>query len=144
MGTCSPQESARWNVICVSATVTPTRNGAAWDPATPLAPLPDPYCQLTVDGDFRGTTDSEAETLTPRWNQSVSGGNGGANLTTAVLTGPMSRWEISVLDSDESTDDPICAVSGRLTPADLAAGTVVFSNKESCSTLTVKVSCAEN
>jgi hypothetical protein len=142
MGACTPDETARWSLTCVSATVTPTHNGLSWDPATPLSPLPDPYCRLTIDGDVRGTTDIETETLAPVWNQSISG-NSGTNLTTSVLTGPMSRWAISVIDSDGATDDSICQVSGRLTAADLTAGMVVFSNKESCNTLTVKITCAQ-
>lgn len=135
-GSCAATPSARWDVICASANLEASES---WDPATPDGPLPDPYCRLSVDSMVRGTTGIKNETLTPVWNQSVTA----TSLTTTILT-TSGRWTVSVYDSDGATDDVACAVPGRLTAADLMAGTITYTNKQSCHSLTLKVVCAEN
>ena len=140
-GTCTPAATARWDLVCVSATVAPIHDGESWDNGSQTASLPDPYCELVVDGVTRDTTDVKEDTLTPTWNQSITGGT---TLTTSTLTATLPRWAVAVYDQDSSSDHEICSVTTRFTTAELTAGTVTYTNKGDCQTLTVKAVCAEN
>jgi hypothetical protein len=142
---CEPEPQATWTVVCQSATIAATKpNGTVWDPSQKgTAQNPDGVCELSIDIWSRSSTVVN-DSLTPVWNANVT--PTGASLSTTVLTSAMNRWTLTVLDQDtlgpNGTPETICTVSPHLTAADLANGSVTFSDVDSCHQLTIGVSCA--
>jgi hypothetical protein len=145
MGACQLDPGAPWDLICVSATVAATKpTGAQWDPSTStVSPLPDPFCELTIDGNRAATTATMLNTLSPQWDQSIAPAN--MDLTTMFLTMKAGSWAVAVLDDDanQTSFDPICSVSPTLTPADFAAGTLQLPPTQSCLSLSIQLVCAQ-
>ena len=140
-GACTPAATARWDLICASAVITPLHDGEDWDSGSQSTQAPDPYCELILDGFSRGTTETKDDTLMPAWNESISGDT---PLTSSVLTATVPRWAVYVYDEDSSSDHEICSVSERFTTANLTAGTVTFTGDGDCQSLTLKAVCAAN
>lgn len=145
LGVCALNPTARWNVICSSATLTPTRPGnLAWDTdVLGAAALPDPFCEFVMGASALVSTDILSNTLVPMWNQSIT--PPGMNVTENFLIMQAGRWSVSVTDDDAgvTTNDLACSVTPRLTTADFAAGTVTFPAAQSCLSLTIRLTCAE-
>jgi hypothetical protein len=144
-GVCDPNPSAHWDVVCVSALVTPTKPGnVSWDPVMPgVSPAPDPFCQFTINGVWAARTTTILNTTAPVWNQGITPPN--VDVTESYLVGQAGTWAVAVLDDDlnQVTTEPICAVIPHLTAADFAAGTVTFPPMQSCTSLTIQLVCAE-
>lgn len=81
-GTCSGQLSCvnggcvadlAWRVSIVSAVISPTKAGDAWDSQVFTNPLPDPYAGLALGNDtfLDGFTPKVDNTLTPNWNHAI-------------------------------------------------------------------------
>jgi hypothetical protein len=144
VGACEPDPSSKWNVICVSATVSATKaNGQVWDPAYPSPPQSnaDPFCRLdTRDGRSRSSP-IVMDTLMPVWNADVTPTSGGG-LTASLLLGD-GQWTITVLDDDPAvpTTETICTVTPQLLATTLASGMLDFSNVGSCVGLRLTVAC---
>lgn len=153
-GICGLVDSSRWQVICASATIAPTRaDGEMWDSSG--NPLPDAICRSTSGGE---TVASQAapDTLSPTWNESItprsnSGSGGGedgvsaSNLMSGSGANSSGRWSVAVVDEDSSPtlSDQVCAVTPRLTEADFLAGSVTFPATGRCLSLTLRLTCAE-
>ncbi len=149
-GACALIASAQWNVVCVSATIAPTKpEGTIWDSSgTTTTAVPDPFCQLTLDGVPRtgARTPVLMDTLAPVWNQTITPTNG-TNVTHNVLVAQPTRWSVNVIDDDtdtSGTNDPICTAAPRLTAADFAEGIVKVPATGSCTSLVIQLVCAEN
>ena len=143
-GVCGLTPGAPWDVICSSATLTPTMpmnaNGA-WDAGNGVGALPDPFCQFTRNGNAQATTTTLMNTLAPVWDESIAPAN--LNLTQNFLVSQ--AWEVTVIDDDgnNAQSDLACSVAPQLTAADFAAGTVALPPTQRCTSLTIKLVCAQ-
>jgi hypothetical protein len=164
-GLCQVDPQSSWTVTCASATVTPTRAGAVWDPSEPGirgvlrelglgdGPLPDPFCQLRIDGTPQSQTSDQLDTLNPSWNESIdpsgssgrsdSSGKSGRALLASELMSPTTHWTVYVGDDDGSPRmvDDICEVAPLPSDSDFAAGGMTFTTEESCTRLTIQLTC---
>lgn len=143
VGVCELDPSANWDIICSSATIVPTKPlNVPWDVATPgISPLPDPYCQFTLDGASLARTTTLLNTLTPMWNQSITPTS--MDITEDILVSQAGRWQVGVVDEDLGVmpADPVCAAVPRLTPANFAAGMVALPATPNCTSLTIQLVC---
>jgi hypothetical protein len=82
-----------------------------------------------------------ANTFTAAWNELLTPQT---PLAASLLTSQAAPWSIQVIDDDGSTQgtDPICSVSPTLTATAFSAGSVTFSNVESCTSLSIGLECA--
>jgi hypothetical protein len=144
-GVCELDPKAKWDVICSSVTISPTKPmNVPWDVATPgINPLPDPYCQFTLDGVAQAKTMTILNTLTPVWNQAITPMN--MDVTESNLISQAGHWQVGVIDEDVGavTVDPVCATAPHLTAADFVAGTVVLPSTPTCTNLTIQLVCAQ-
>jgi hypothetical protein len=144
-GACEPDPGSLWSVICASATIEATKPGnLAWDGlGVGMASPPDPFCQLTVNGDALARTMTMLNTFSPAWNQSITPGN--TDLRQDELVAQGTPWTVAVVDDDGNAlaNEPICSVAPRLTDADFVKGTVTFPATQSCTSLTIQLVCAE-
>ena len=153
-GACTLTPTSRWNVICVDATIAPTKlNGQPWDVSG--TGLPDPICRsVTPTGATDVSTGVQMDNLSPNWDEPITptaivgSGNGADRSTASNLMsnmGLLPRWGIAVIDNDggAANSDIICAVLPRLTPADFAAGTTALPAEGSCLSLNIRLECAE-
>jgi hypothetical protein len=136
-------------MVCVSAIVSATKTGGAqWDPAmamtNPTAGLADPVCELFLNqsSTAAATTSVQMNTSTPKWNQSITPSS--PSLTASLLMSQSMPWSIYVGDDDMSlSPETICRISPQLSSADFAAGDVTFPKTEDCTSVTVKLTCAQ-
>jgi hypothetical protein len=144
-GACLPDPSAPWDVVCVSAAIKPTKPGNFdWDPVTPgVSAAPDPFCQFTIDGMWAARTTTAFNTTAPLWNQSITPPD--VDLTTDYLVSNAGIWGVAVLDDDatQTVTEPICSVMPSLVDGDFSRGTVTFPASQSCTSLTIRLVCAE-
>lgn len=161
-GSCEVEPASTWRMLCSSAVLSATQpNGQPWDapqaggpgrpgngmgpgqgpgPGVASAELPDPTCRLsfgllTADA----STSVLMNTLTPTWNESITP----TPLTAGQLMSQAMPWSITVSDDDDRmTSDPACTVTPQLTAADFAAADVTFTNVQSCTKLSVHLTCA--
>jgi hypothetical protein len=158
---CEVDPASTWRMTCSSAVLSAMQpDGRPWDmpqnggpgfpgngqgpgagpgPGLGGAELPDPTCQLSFG--FRATDASTTvlmNTLTPTWNESITP----TPLTAQELMSQAMPWSITVSDDDESiTSDVACKVTPELTAAEFAAGAITFTNVQSCTKLTVHLTC---
>lgn len=145
-GACQPRPAARWTMTAGSATVAATKVGnMTWDPMMPpgMGPQPDPFCQLTVNGVSAARTTSILNTVSPVWNQPLVPTN--MDLTSDFLMAQPARWTLGVFDDDgtQTLFETMCTVTPHLTAADLTAGMVTFPPTQSCTSLSIQLTCAE-
>ena len=152
-GACTLTPTSRWNVICVDATIAPTKpNGQPWDVSG--TGLPDPICRsVTPTGATDVSTGVQMDNLSPNWDEPITptaiigAGNGTERATASNLMSNMGvpRWGIAVIDNDggAATSDIICALVPHLTAADFAAGTTALPAQGSCLSLNIRLECAE-
>ena len=151
-GVCQVDPESRWTVVCASATVTPTRAGAIWDPSGPGirgilrslglgdGPLPDPFCELRLGGSPESQTSDQLDTLDPEWNESISPSDNG--LLASELMSPATHWTVFVGDDDGQRQvEDICEVSLLPTEIDFRTGQMTFTNQQSCTSLTIGLTC---
>jgi hypothetical protein len=144
-------------MTCSSAVLSATQpNGQPWDapqsggpgfpgngqgpgPGVTGAELPDPSCQLSFGlWTSDASTSVLMNTLTPSWNESITP----TPLTAGQLMSQAMPWSITVSDDDERvTSDLACKVTPELTAAEFTAGEVTFTNVESCTKLSVHLTC---
>jgi hypothetical protein len=137
---CEPEPSASWDIICESAVIAPLKpNGAVWDSTSSMLPgtWPDAFCRLTIDDRSRSTP-VVMDSLMPIWSASVT--PVGAATTSTVLLSSDERWQIAIIDQD-NTSDEVCTVSPRITPLHLEAGALTLT-VDSCTQLSLAFVCA--
>lgn len=140
-----------WKLVCVGATVAATNSDfQQWDMGSSsngggsrgssTGYLPDPACQLDVDGEgVVASTSILADTITPRWNESITPTT---RPTAAQLMSQATPWSISVVDDDgRDGTELVCRVSPQLTATDFVSTDVTFINVDSCTTLNIHLVC---
>jgi C2 domain len=140
-----------WKLVCVGATVAATNSDfQQWDTGSSASGsgsrgsstgyLPDPTCQLEVDGEgVVASTSILADTLNPRWNESITPTT---RPTAAQLMSQDTAWSISVVDDDgRDGTELVCSVSPQLTATDFVSTDLTFINVQSCTTLNIHLAC---
>jgi hypothetical protein len=130
-----------WSISCQSATLTATkRNGAAWDtPANGLEP--DPFCEFQLRDVGQRDSTVVMNTRTPVWNQSITPRD--MRLTANWLMSHAGDWSVVVADYDGTDNEAACQVFPAVTPPSFSTGTLVFSDNESCTSLSLQLVCDE-
>jgi hypothetical protein len=108
-----------WNVVVVSAVISPDEDGAEWDSTVFTNPLPDPYAGIALSGDtfLDGFTQTIDNTVTPTWNHSF-----GNYLESDLLNQGLT---VSVRDSDGGgIFETIGACTVSITIDDITNGSV--------------------
>jgi hypothetical protein len=141
-GACELDPGSRWKMRCVSAEITPTSPaGTAWDPGLGSPGQdPDPYCELRLGQVSVARTSVLSNTLEPVWNESITPVT---RFTPAFLMSQDTPWSIRVADDDLSTfsSEDVCIVIPQLAPGAFTQDTIMFSDVQSCITLTVSLEC---
>ena len=140
---CEPIADAAWTVVCQSAMLADSKpNGFSWDSSVGMSQLPDPFCQMTVDGTQTRVSLTVTDSLSPTWNAVVNPTTG-ATVTSALLMSG-TRWRLTIGDQDSPPvgSEPICQTMPELTAADLDRGNVTFS-LGSCSEVKLGFMCAQ-
>ena len=88
-------------------------------------------------------TTVEVDSFTPMWDQAISPNN--PRTTANYLVSNAGAWSVLVGDFDAPAMDnqEICQIFPTLTAASFAAGTVRYANNRSCTSLTIRLDCAE-
>lgn len=147
-----------WKVVCVGATLASTdADYQTWDDwsgtdgsdgsrgrggnSNGLAYLPDPVCQLRVDGEsIVATTAILADTTTPMWNEALTPSSG--PLSAALLMSQTTPWSIAVDDDDgHGAADSMCRITPQLAAADFVSTNVAFNDEQSCMSLNIHLVC---
>jgi hypothetical protein len=153
-GTCDVDPGSSWNVVCGSAVMaTQPDFGMNWDPHSGAigGTQPDPFCQFempanSVSPDTAGVTDTIIDSFAPTWNQVVS--PQGKPVKAADLMSSAKTWRLWVGDDDGCTargcvGQEACEINQPLTVGALRTGSVTHTNLGSCTSLTVKFTCAQ-
>ncbi len=143
-GICDLDPTSTWKISCVSASIAATNlDGAAWDPGNVPngGGAPDPFCEFQIHEIGQRDTAPLNDTFSPAWNEDITPPN--VKFTPNWVMSQAGFWSILVADQDGMTSDGICEVFPPLTATNFANGTVVFSNAQSCTKLTLRLTCNE-
>ena len=151
-GACAVIPTSLWTINCVSATIALTKpSGLLWDGVTigtPGSTAPDPFCTFTLNGVDQATTAIEMDTFAPMWDESITPTAGNVRITPNFLVAQQGNWSVFVGDDDggngaNGRSENVCEVFPTLTAASFTAGTVRFTNVQSCTNLTIQLACAQ-
>ena len=152
MGACEVDPMSQWMITAVSAKIAPKYpDGSDWDPAGEKfgGPLPDPFVEFEMPplvsgkgppaGGVVGDTTTKTDTLSPMWNESLTGG---ATLRARDLLAGGESWLLWVGDEDNnSLADTVCEITDPMSPTAFAAGGFTRTNLDGCAALTIKLTC---
>ncbi len=160
--TCELDPASFWDLSAVLASIDPhdpnvkPPNTSDWDlPSGEIGgSLPDPFVEL----DFLSTaitpighTATITDTLLPNWGALMGPTAAqlnpmGAPVRASDLLAGGKNWQISVFDEDVDTaigpfGETICGINGPLTSADFINGSFTRTNVDSCSSVSIKLTC---
>lgn len=127
--TCGVDPESVWRVQPVSAQITPSNNGSAWD--GDFSP-PDVFVAMLCPGSTVESRTAHVESYTPTWT------TGGCTARAGQLMAE--QWVFRLLDYDVTFNDTITDVFGaRFTEQNFSAGTVTYGAAGGMTSLTVQL-----